>query len=64
MTQSERDEINSLAGLAAVLLEGEGGLSEIFENLADGSGFVRLNRRDRSLGHGRESNQGSQCEPE
>ena len=64
MAQSERDEINTLGSLAAVLLEREGGLSEIFENLADGSGLVRMNRRDRSLGQGRESNQRSQSEPE
>jgi len=40
--------------LAAVLLEREGGLSEIFENLADESGLIRLDRRDRSLSQGRE----------
>jgi hypothetical protein len=60
MTQSERDEINSLGSLATVLLEREGGSPEIFENLPDGRGFVRLNRRDRSLGEGRKSNHRSQ----
>ena len=64
MTQSERHEINALGGLAAVLLEREGGLPEIFENLPDGSGLVRLDRRDRSLGQGRESNHRRQSEPE
>jgi hypothetical protein len=54
MAESEGDEINAPGSLAAVLLESEGGLSELFENLPELPWFIRL---DRSLGHRGNSDQ-------
>ena len=62
MAEPECDEIKVLGNLAAVLLESESRLSEVFKNLPELAWFIRLDLRNGSLGQRVKSDQQGQRE--